>query len=138
MLSLVQDALNDQAKSLKNSNIVVLGFSYKENVGDPRESPAKILIQHLKWKGANVVVVDPYIEEINPKFGILNNDLYDALNGADVMVLITPHDDFKSIDFKKVKELMNSPIVIDGRRIYDPDKLRNIGFVYKGVGAINY
>ena len=101
MLSLVQDALNDQAKSLKNSNIVVLGFSYKENVGDPRQSPAKTLLKHLKWKGANVIVVDPYIEEINPKFGLLNNDLYDALNGADVMVLITQHDDFKSIDFKK-------------------------------------
>ena len=137
MLSLVQDALNDQAKSLKNSNIVVLGFSYKENVGDPRESPAKTLLKHLKWKGANVVVVDPYIEDINPKFGLLNNDLYDALNGADVMVLITPHDEFKSIDFKKVKELMKSPIVIDGRRIYDPDKLRDIGFCYKGVGAVN-
>ena len=137
MLSLVQDALNDQAKSLKNSNIVVLGFSYKENVGDPRQSPAKTLLKHLKWKGANVIVVDPYIEEINPKFGLLNNDLYDALNGADVMVLITPHDDFKSIDFKKVKELMKSPIVIDGRRIYDPDKLRNMGFFYKGIGAVN-
>ena len=137
MLNLVQDALNDQEKSLKNSNIVVLGFSYKENVGDPRESPAKTLIKHLKWKGANVIVVDPYIEEINPKFGLLNNDLYDALKGADAMVLITPHDDFKSIDFKKIKELMKSPIVIDGRRIYNPDKLRNIGFYYKGIGAIN-
>ena len=138
MLNLVQDALNDQSKSLKNSNIVVLGFSYKENVGDPRESPSKTLIKHLKWKGANVIVVDPYIEEINPKFGILNNDLYDALKGADAMVLITPHNDFKSINFKKVKTLMNSPIIIDGRRIYDPDELRNIGFYYKGVGAINY
>jgi nucleotide sugar dehydrogenase len=137
MLSLVQDALNDRAMSIKNSNIVVLGFSYKENVGDPRESPAKTLIKHLRWKGANVVVVDPYIKEINPKFGFLNNDLYDAIKGSDAIVLITPHDDFKSIDFEKVKELMKSPIVIDGRRIYDPDKLRNIGFCYKGIGAVN-
>lgn len=137
MLSLVQDALNDQAKSLKNSNIVVLGFSYKENVGDPRQSPAKTLLKHLKWKGANVIVVDPYIEEINPKFGLLNNNLYDALNGADVMVLITSHDDFKSIDFKKIKKLMKTPIVIDGRRIYDPDELKNMGFFYRGIGAIN-
>jgi nucleotide sugar dehydrogenase len=138
MLNLVQDALNELEKSLKNSNIVILGFSYKENVGDPRESPAKTLIQNLKWKGANVTVVDPYIEEINPKFGVLNNDLYDALNGADALVLITPHDEFKSIDFKKIKDLMNLPIVVDGRRIYDPDELRDIGFYYKGVGAVNY
>lgn len=72
VLNLVQDALNQQEKSLKNSNIIVLGFSYKENVGDPRESPAKTLIKHLKLKGSNVTVVDPYIEEINDKFGVLN------------------------------------------------------------------
>ena len=107
-------------------------------MGDPRESPAKNLIKHLKLKGANVVVVDPYIEELNDKFGCLNDDLYDALKGSDVMVLITPHDDFKSIDFKKVKKLMNSPIVVDGRRIYDPDQLREMGFRYKGVGALNH
>jgi nucleotide sugar dehydrogenase len=138
MLNLIQDALNELEKSLKNSNIVVLGFSYKENVGDPRESPAKTLIKNLKWKEANVTVVDPYIEEINPKFGLLNNNIYDALNGADALVLITPHDEFKSIDFKKIKNLMNLPIVVDGRRIYDPDELRDIGFTYKGVGAVNY
>jgi UDP-N-acetyl-D-mannosaminuronate dehydrogenase len=138
MFNLIQDALNELEKSLKNSNIVVLGFSYKENVGVPCESPAKTLIKNLKWNGANVVVVDPYIEEINPKFGVLNNDLYDALNGDDALVLITPHDEFKSIDFKKIKDLMNLPIVVDGRRIYDPDELRVIGFTYKGVGAVNY
>jgi nucleotide sugar dehydrogenase len=137
MLNLVQDALNEQEKSLKNSNIVVLGFSYKENVGDPRESPAKTLIKHLRWKDANITVVDPYIEEIDTKFGILNNDLYDALNGADAMVLITAHNDFKSIDFEKIKELMKIPIVVDGRRIYNPEKLRQMGICYRGVGAVN-
>ena len=59
------------------------------------------------------------------------------LKGADAMVLITPHDVFKKIDFKKIKDLMNLPIVVDGRRIYDPDKLREMGFYYKGVGARN-
>lgn len=137
MLNLVQDALNEQEKSLKNSNIVVLGFSYKENVGDPRESPAKTLIKHLIWKGANVIVVDPYIEEVDPKFGTLNNDVYGSLKDADAMVLITAHNDFKSIDFEKVKELMNIPIVVDGRRIYDPEVLRQMGIYYKGIGAVN-
>lgn len=137
MLNLVQDALNENEKSIKNSNIIVLGFSYKENVGDPRESPAKTLTKHLKLKGANVVIVDLYIEKIEPEFGVLNNDLYDALDEADVMVLITSHNDFISIDFKRVKELMNIPIVVDGRRIYDPEELRGMGIFYKGVGAVN-
>ncbi|MGB9937070.1 MAG: nucleotide sugar dehydrogenase [Methanobacterium sp.] len=138
MLNLIQDALNEKEKSLKNSKIVVLGFSYKENVGDPRESPAKTLAKHLRWKGANVVVVDPYIKDIDSKFGVLNNDLYDALNHADAMVLITAHNDFRSIDFEKVKKLMNLPIVVDGRRIYDPEQLRQKGIYYKGIGAVNY
>ncbi len=137
MLSLVQDALNDKEKSLKNSNIVILGFSYKENVGDPRESPAKTLIKQLKKKGANVIVVDPYIDEINLEFGVLKNDMYEALKDADAMILITAHDVFKSIDFQKIKKIMKSPIIVDGRRIYDPNELRDIGFCYKGVGAIN-
>lgn len=138
MLELVQDALNDHEKSLKNSNIVVLGFSYKENVGDPRESPARTLVRNLKWKGAHVVVVDPYIEEIDSNLGVLNNDLYAALKGADAMVLVTAHDDFKLIDFNRVKKLMSIPIVVEGRRIFNPDELKANGFYYKGVGAANF
>ncbi|ADZ09116.1 nucleotide sugar dehydrogenase [Methanobacterium lacus] len=137
VMNLVQDALNEQEKSIKNSKIVVLGFSYKENVGDPRESPAKTLTKNLVWKEAEVVIVDPYIEEINEKFGVLNNKFSDAINGADALVLMTAHDDFKSIDFNEVLKSMNTPIIVDGRRIYDPDELRDMGFHYKGVGAVN-
>lgn len=137
MFNLIQDALNEQEKAVRNSKIVILGYSYKENVGDPRESPAKTLVKHLSGKGANVIVVDPYIEKIDENLGILNNDLYGALNGADALVLMTAHNDFKSIDFNKVKESMNLPIVIDGRRIYDCESLKQNGFYYKGVGAVN-
>ena len=138
MYRLIQDALNEKEKSINNSNIVVLGFSYKENVGDPRESPAKTLTNNLVNDGANVTVVDPYIDEMSDKFGVLTHELYDALNGADALVLITPHDDFKSLDFKRVKTLMRTPIVVDGRRIYDPDELKGMGFCYRGVGAVNH
>lgn len=132
MLNLTQDALNDQEKSLKNSNIVVLGYSYKENVGDPRESPAETLVKYLKWKEAKITVVDPYLEEIDELGVVLDNDPYSALKGADALVLITGHDEFKSLDFKKVKALMNLPVVVDGRRIYDRDKLKIWVFTIKG------
>ena len=138
MYRLIQDALNEKEKSINNSNIVVLGFSYKENVGDPRESPAKALTKHLVKDGANVTVVDPYIGEISDKFGVLTHELYNALKGADALVLITPHDNFKSLDFKRVKTLMRTPIIVDGRRIYDPDELKGMGFCYRGVGAVNH
>ncbi len=135
-LNLIQDALNEHEKAVKNSKIVILGFSYKENVGDTRESPALTLIKHLQWKGANVTVVDPYVEDTK-NYGILETDLYRALEGADVMVLMTCHDEFKLIDFEKAKNLMKIPIIVDGRRIFTPDKLKNMGFSYKGIGAVN-
>ena len=135
-INLIQDALNEHEKSIKNSKIVVLGFSYKENVGDARESPALTLIEHLQSKGANVTVVDPYIKDIE-NYGVLETNLYSALENADAMVLMTCHDEFRLIDFEKAKNLMEIPILVDGRRIFDPDTLRNIGFDYKGIGAIN-
>ena len=134
MLNLIQDALNNHEKSLKNSRIVVLGYSYKENVGDPRESPARTLVEYLQDKEANITVVDPYLETIDNDSVILNNDIYQALEGADAMVLITAHDDFKKLDFEKIKEIMNLPLVVDGRRIYDQDSLKKLGFYYQGVG----
>jgi nucleotide sugar dehydrogenase len=136
MVNLTVDALNEQDKAVKNSKIVVLGLSYKENVGDPRESPANTIIKKLIDKKADVKVIDPHIKE--SKYGDLEKDLYSALKDAHAMVFVTAHDEFKNIDFKKAKELMSLPIFIDGRRIYDPQKIREMGFHYSGIGAINH
>jgi nucleotide sugar dehydrogenase len=134
VFGLLTDALNENEKSVKNSKIVVLGLSYKENVGDARESPSSELIKHLKTNKANLVVVDPHISD--DEYAMIENDVYNALEDADAMVLMTAHDEFRSLEFQKVKKLMKTPIVIDGRRIYDSEKLRELGFYYSGVGAI--
>jgi len=136
MFNLILDALNEREKPVKNSKIVVLGFSYKENVGDARGSPSKTLIKFLGQKNADVRIVDPYIEDAEG-YGVLERNVYDALKDADALVLMTAHDEFKSIDFGKVQKLMSTPIVVDGRRIYDQNELRKIGFHYSGVGAVN-
>ena len=136
VFNLISDALNDCEKSVKNSKMVVLGLSYKENVGDPRESPATDLIGQLMEKNAQVVAVDPYINECS--FVSLEKDIYKAISGADALVLVTAHDEFKNIDFEKAKELMRLPLFIDGRRIYDPQKIKDMGFHYRGIGAINH
>ena len=134
VFGLLTDALNENEKSVKNSKIVVLGLSYKENVGDAREAPSSELIKHLKANKANLVVVDPHISD--DEYAMIENDVYNALEDADALVLMTAHDEFRSLEFQKVKKLMKTPIVIDGRRIYDSEKLREIGFYYSGVGAI--
>lgn len=136
LVNLTVDALNEHDKAVKNSKIVVLGLSYKENVGDPRESPANTIIKKLIEKKADVRVIDPYIKETN--YGKLEKELYSALKGAHAMVFVTAHDEFKNIEFEKAKKLMKLPIFIDGRRVYDPQKIREMGFHYRGIGAINH
>ena len=136
VFGLLADSLNDNEKSVKNSKIVVLGLSYKENVGDDRESPSEQLINELKHYQAQVTIVDPYIEETNV-YGTLESDVYQALEDADAMVLMTAHQEFRNLDFEKAKKLMKIPIIVDARRIYDPEKLREMGFIYSGVGAVN-
>lgn len=135
VFGLLTDALNENERSVKGSKIVVLGLSYKENVGDDRESPSEELIEELKHNKAIISIVDPYIEKSD--FGIIEKDVYHALDGADAMVLMTAHDEFRNLDFEKSKKLMKIPLVIDGRRIYNPEELRKIGFMYYGVGAVN-
>jgi nucleotide sugar dehydrogenase len=138
VLSLIVDALNEQSRAVKGSKIVVLGLAYKENVGDYRESPSAVLIEELTKKGADVHLVDPYVEESALReFATPEKTVYQALSGAHALVLMTAHSDFEGLDLRKIKEMMPIPIIVDGRRVFDPDALRSLGFVYKGVGANN-
>ena len=138
VFELLVDALNECERAVKNSKIVVLGFSYKENVGDHRESPVVTLLEELKKMGARVHIVDPYIEDIYlEQFGVAEVDVYKALEGADAMVMMTAHKEFREIDLRRVKEQMLTPIVIDGRRVFDQNEINGLGFIYRGVGAAN-
>ena len=92
------------------------------------------MIRFLKQNKANITIVNPYLTDETHVF--TEKTVYQALENADVMVLMTAHDEFKTIDFEKVKKMMKIPIVVDGRRIYDPIELREKGFYYRGVGAI--
>lgn len=135
VFDLLTDALNENERSVKNSKVVVLGLSYKENVGDDRESPSEELIEELKHNKANITIVDPYIDESH--LGTVEKDVYAAIKGADALVLMTAHDEFRNLDFEKVLNLMEIPIILDARRIYNPEMLVKMGFQYYGVGAVN-
>lgn len=145
VFSLITDALNDNERSVKNSKIVVLGLSYKENVGDDRESPSVQLIDELEDNQALITIVDPYIQETaiygtleeTELYSKVESDVYNALDGAHALVLMTAHDEFRELDFEKIKKLMKLPIIIDGRRIFDPKDLEDMGFYYRGIGRGN-
>ena len=138
VFQLVADALNEQERAVNGSKIAVLGLSYKENVGDPRESPSKVVVEELKKRGAQVHLVDPYVDEQTLRaLAIPEATAYDALAAADALVLMTAHRDFAGLDLRKIKGLMRTPVIVDGRRFFDPETAAKLGFTYKGVGAKN-
>lgn len=124
-------------EGLKGKRIAVLGLSYKPNTDDMREAPSIRIVSKLVDEGANVVAYDPeamvVARSVLPKIEYAV-DLYDTVSGADAIALVTDWNEFKELDLERVKTLMKTPVIIDGRNIYDKEEIRSLGFYYQGVG----
>ena len=122
---------------LNGKNIAIWGLSFKPKTDDIREAPALVVVQQLLDEGANINAFDPVAKDNFSKLfeqvTYLNNS-YDVLQDVDCLVILTEWDSFRELDKSKMKELMKSPNIVDGRNIYDPKEMRNIGFNYIGVG----
>jgi UDPglucose 6-dehydrogenase len=123
--------------SLRNKVIGILGLAFKPNTDDMREAPSVEIIHMLQHEGAKVKAYDPAAME-NAK-AILNGvefkeDPYQVAEGADALILVTEWNEFKQLDMERIKNLMRKPILMDGRNIYDPEKMRALGFIYRGIG----
>ena len=121
VVSIVSDALNERGKPIRNARILILGIAYKKNVDDMRESPATMIMQILKDKGALIEFSDPYFNEFpqirNYDFNLKNVDLTpESISDFDAVVLITDHDDF---DYEMI--IQNSKLVIDTRGTYQEE-----------------
>jgi len=140
MFELLLKAMDEKHRSVKGSKVVVLGLSYKENVGDTRNSPALGLISDIREKGGVVWTVDPYVDEKTAKreFGVDEHirKTDSVANGADAIVIITAHKEFESLDLVKLRKRMRTPIIIDGRRVVDKKKAIRLGFTYKNIGSV--
>lgn len=128
---------------LRNKKIALWGLAFKPETDDMREAPSIVLIQHLIEAGARVSAYDPVAEETAGaafcdalRSGALRlcDDEYQALDQADALVLVTEWLAFRDPDFEQVRRLMRQPILIDGRNIYPPEKLKALGFTYEGIG----
>jgi len=124
--------------NLSGKTIAVWGLSFKPNTDDMREAPSLTIIRSLREKGAAITVHDPVaMEEGKKRLGdsvtFFDNN-YDTLKGADALVVATEWNEFRRPDFDRMKELMRSPVIFDGRNIYDPERLASKGFTYYGVG----
>jgi UDPglucose 6-dehydrogenase len=124
--------------SLKDRVIAVWGLSFKPRTDDMREAPSIPLINGLVERGARVQAFDPEAQRVARKiFGtriVLTEKGYDALKGADALLVVTEWSEFRKPDFDRMRRLMRSPVVFDGRNIYSPDQMKELGFTYVSVG----
>ena len=123
---------------LKDKKIAVWGISFKPNTDDIREAPSLYIIEKLLEHGAIVSVHDPVaIENAKAYFDNKINYVehnYEACTCADALVIHTEWNQYRQPDFNKLKELMNTPVIFDGRNLYDPTKLKELGFEYFPFG----
>lgn len=129
--------LKTKLKRLKNKKIGILGLSFKPNTDDIRDSRAIRIIQILKQHGANVQAYDP--KAMKNMAGVHHDILYcgsamEAAKNADALILVTEWNEFLNIDFKLLKSVMKTPIIFDGRNLYDPFEMKSQGFDYQGIG----
>jgi UDPglucose 6-dehydrogenase len=129
--------LRKQLGSLDDKVIGILGLSFKPNTDDIREAPSLEVIHLLQNEGAVVRAYDPQaMENAAAMLTKVNlcKDPYEVAAGADALLLATEWNEFKQLDFERIKGLMRQPVLMDGRNTWDPEYLRSLGFVYFGVG----
>jgi UDPglucose 6-dehydrogenase len=125
------------AGGLQGKRVGLLGLAFKANTDDVRESPAVAIASMLLEKGALVAVYDPEAmgnAQTELASATFASDAYEVAKEASVLVLLTEWDEFKWLDYGRVKGLMAQPRIVDTRNCLDPAVLRKIGFTYEGVG----
>ena len=127
----------DLVWNLREKKIGILGLAFKPNTDDMRFAPSITIIGALEKEGASVKAYDPVAMErakmVMPDIEYCSNP-YDVAKGVDAVILVTEWDEFKGLDLKKIKDTMRQPVFVDGRNVFEPEKMRQLGFIYTGIG----
>ncbi|MHA1926279.1 MAG: nucleotide sugar dehydrogenase [Candidatus Thorarchaeota archaeon] len=134
MSELVENALHAKGVSIQDAKVTILGVAYLENADDTRNTPAATLVGALQAKGAEVMLHDPYVQ--NWEFGPhkIETDIMKAAKDADCLALVTKHQEYFSLDLDKIKSAMRTPVIVDGRNVFNMEDLVAKGFEYRCVG----
>ncbi len=129
--------LRDMVGDLTGRTVGMLGLAFKPNTDDMRESPSLKLASALEAEGVSVRGYDPVALEaarpLLPTVEMFTNP-YDMAAGCDALIVVTDWNEFKQLDLDEVRNLMNTPVILDGRNIYDPFKMKSLDFQYRGMG----
>lgn len=129
--------IDELTPDLKGKKVAVWGLAFKPNTDDMREAPSIEIINGLQERGAQVTAFDPVAQEVAQS--VLQGVEYaekpmDALAGAELLVIVTEWSEFEGMDLNAVKAAMVAPNVVDGRNVYDPIKMKELGFNYRSIG----
>ncbi|HSR22502.1 MAG TPA: UDP-glucose/GDP-mannose dehydrogenase family protein [Candidatus Eisenbacteria bacterium] len=134
---LVVEKLRECLGSLRGQVVGMLGLAFKPDTDDMRDAPSIEIGQALLKKGAVVRAYDPAAIDraraLMPDIEYRRN-AQGVARGADALVIVTEWNEFKQLDLLRLKRLMRRPVIVDGRNLYDPDEMRRLGFVYRGIG----
>ncbi|MBN1566265.1 MAG: UDP-glucose/GDP-mannose dehydrogenase family protein [Acidobacteria bacterium] len=137
-LLLVERILEHFNKDIQGRQLAVWGLAFKPNTDDMREAPSVAIIRRLLDLGAKVSAYDP-VAMPNARFYFKDSiqyaqDEYAALNGSDALLIVTEWNEFRNPDFTSMKSKLKYPLVFDGRNIFEPDKMKDLGFIYYSIG----
>ncbi len=124
--------------AIAGRRIAVWGLSFKPNTDDMRESPSLTLIESVLNAGGTVVAHDPAAmaearRRLGDRVGYASTN-YEALQGADALVIVTDWNEYRHPDFRRIREGLRSPVIIDGRNLYAPARMKELGFIYRSMG----
>ncbi len=126
--------------SVKGKTIAILGLSFKPDTDDMREAPSVAIIKHLLSLGAKIVAYDPVAVEnakqVLPKSVKYAKTPYEAARGANAVAIVTEWNEFRQLDLVTLAKELKERILFDGRNIYEPTRVKSLGFVYYGVGRM--
>jgi len=139
---LAEQATDYFGGDMEDRKIAVWGLSFKPGTDDTREAPSHIIIEDLLEKGADIAGYDPEaIETTREAFGdriAYGDNMYDVLDGADALLICTEWHEFRRPNLAKVRDRLARPLIFDGRNVFEPDRMAEMGFDYYSVGRPHY
>ncbi len=124
---MVVKALTEAGQVVSQTRVCVLGYAYLENSDDTRHSPTASMVAHLHASVSEITIHDPWVRQYQ-------GDIYQLAERTHALVLMVKHNVYRDLDFERLREIMRTPILIDGRGFFKPDTVQAAGFLYRSIG----
>lgn len=132
MKDLIEDALREKGIELQNAKVCILGFAYLEDSDDTRNTPTLPLYDLLQGTCKEVVIHDPHVKNFE---GVpITNDLEDAVRGKDCIAIVTSHKEYRDLSLDWLRDVLDTPVIVDGRNVFNPEECTEAGFSFRGIG----